>query len=459
VPDFSVIAQDPTIRALVQDNALERAIHDSLFPNLLFRGEADAKKIEGNTGDTRVFTGVGLIPKRAVPLMPGQDAPLVNYQSEQWSITLQKYGNALETDAPTSMVAIADLFLRNAQQLGLHAGQSLNAVARNRLYAAAESGSTVVDGTAGNVTVVRVKRLNGFTRARNPALAAGSPVQFQSVSTNNPLAIKINGTARNVVAFTSDNPGDEVGPGTITIDVALVVADRQKVESLDKTFKVFVGGGARVDDISVANVLTMASIRAMVARFRTMNVPRHADGYFHVHLDPTSENQIFGDNEFQRLHTSLPDSIAYKELVVSNMMNCLFFSNSECPQLTTVGGAGLVYDPNDPFAGELINPSGVNIHRVLFTGQEGLKEYYVDLSGLVTDAGLNGKVGEPRITNNGIEIDVERVQMIFRAPLDRHQDKVSTAWKAISDWAVRTDVTTGDAARYKRIGEILHAEA
>ena len=40
MPDFSVIAQAPEIRALVQDGVLERAFHDSLFPSLLFRGEA-----------------------------------------------------------------------------------------------------------------------------------------------------------------------------------------------------------------------------------------------------------------------------------------------------------------------------------------------------------------------------------------------------------------------------------
>jgi len=52
----------------------------------------------------------------------------------------------------------------------------------------------------------------------------------------------------------------------------------------------------------------------------------------------------------------------------------------------------------------------------------------------------------------------DRVQLLIRSPLNRLQDLVSTSWKFIGDWPVRTDVTTGDAARYKRVVAIEHGE-
>jgi hypothetical protein len=98
------------------------------------------------------------------------------------------------------------------------------------------------------------------------------------------------------------------------------------------------------------------------------------------------------------------------------------------------------------------------VHRALFVGQGMLREYYTNLDELITEAGITGKTAEPRITNNGIEVFTERIQMILRAPLNRLQDQVSTAWKFIGDWPVRTDVTTGDYARYKRACIVQHGE-
>jgi hypothetical protein len=120
-----------------------------------------------------------------------------------------------------------------------------------------------------------------------------------------------------------------------------------------------------------------------------------------------------------------------------------------------------IFDEDDPFAGELTSDgtaAGVPIHRPLFTGQAAIYEYYQELSQLITEAGVTGKVGEPSITNSGIDVFTDRIQLIFRSPQNRIQDIVATSWKFIGDWPVRTDVTTGDAARFKRIVVIEHGE-
>ncbi len=470
MPDFSTIIQTPEVRALVQDNSLERAFHDGLFPRLLFRADAEPVLWPGNSGDTFVQTGVGLITPNMQALQPGTDPGVSSYQKEQWSGTLQQYAASIDTNMPTSIVAIANLFLRNAQQMGMQAGQSLNRLVRDRMYNAALSGQTVVDGAQATVNTIRVARLNGLTRARRPDLSTGSAVRFDPVSTNNPLPIQlvISGPStitRNITGYSPDLPGDEIGPGTITIDGATVtVVDRALVQALDSSFIVRVGGSATIDGITTSNNLRLTDLRAAVSQFWQNNVPEHADGMFHCHIGPGSQSEVFNDSEFQRLLTSLPDYFMYRRLSIGQLLGIAFFRNSECPLPQTIAGGvssafvtpASSYHAEDPFAGELVNASGVTIQRPLLSGQGGIMEYYQDLNQLITEAGITGRVGEPAVNNNGIEVNTDRIQLIIRAPLNRLQDNVATSWKFIGDWPVRTDATTGGAQRYKRFCVIEH---
>lgn len=464
--DFSIILQSPEVRQLVQENLLERAFHDALFPGLMFRGEAVPQAWPANSGDVQIFTAPGLIAPKQRPLRPGTDPLPSGYGSEQWEAQLQQYADSIDTHMPTSMSAIVNLFMRNAHQLGMSAAQSLNRIVRNRMYNAALSGWTVADGAqAGPTTTLRVKRLNGFTKARRPDLATGSPVRFQPVSANNPLPITVLANAvaeaRNVIGFTADTAGDEVGPGTLTLDASVsTVLDRAYVYSIDRSNIVRSGGGLKVDDIIASDTLKLAQIRAAVAAFWQNNVPAHADGRFHAHADPTSISQVYDDDEFQRLNTSLPDYVIYRQFALGEILNTVFLRNTECPVPQTVQPYdGVTFSQDDPFAGELYSTgvsTGVPIHRVLVSAQGGIFEYFSDLSQLITEAGVTGKVAEPRIVNNGIEIMSDRIQLIIRGPLNRLQDLVSTSWKFIGDWPARTDAASGDAARYKRFITIEH---
>lgn len=470
MPDFSVILQSPEVRSIVQENILERAFHDALFPRLLFRGEATPQPWPAGVGDTQIFSAPGLIPVNAQPLRPGVDPDPVSYPVEQWTSQLQQYAGTIDTHMPTSMVAIVNLFLRNAHQLGLQGARTLNTITRNQMYGAALSGHTVADGAAVATTSLRVKRLNGFTRARNPNTAGASQVRFDTVSSSNPLSVVIrdNGAdvANTVVAFTPDTAGDEKGPGVLTLGTATTnVADRGYVLAVDRSALVRVGGGNSVDDVGSGDIPTLADVRSAISTFWQQNVPEHPDGRFHCHLDPVSQSKIFADSEFQRLLTSMPDYYMYKQFALGELLNTVFFRNSECPVAETVVGNGsattlatTTFDPRDPFVGELFNATNVKIHRMLFTAQGGMYEYYADLGQLITEAGLNGKVGDARVVNNGIEVLSERIQLIIRGPMNRLQDQVSTSWKFIGDWPVRTDAAIGSAARYKRFLTIEHGE-
>ena len=464
MPDFSVIMASPEVRALVQENLLQRAFHDALYPKLMFRSSVTPVLWPANVGDNMVFTGVGLIKPKMRPLTPGLDPVPSSYQSEQWDATLQQYADSIDTHMPASMVAIANLFLRNTQQLGLSAGQTINRLVRDRIFAAGMCGWTVATAGVGPTDHLPVARLNGFTKARYQG-TNGSPVKFSPVSASNKLAITVHTSnagdvAVNVIGFTPTNSGDETGPGTLILDGNVTVASRAYVISSDRTYMVNVGGAMSIDGIGSNDTLKLDSIRSAVANFWQENVPEMPDGRFHMHLDPTSLSQLYGDSEMQRLNTALPDYYIYKDFAVGEILGCVLYRNSEEPVPETVsGGLTASYDPDDPFAGELYaggTTSGVPIHRPVLLGQGGAYEYYQDMSGLITEAGVTGKVGASRISNNGIDVDVERVQLIIRAPLNRLQDMVAASWKFIGDWPFRTDVTTGGIARYKRVCVINH---
>lgn len=479
MPAFSVVTQDPQFREVVQNKAFERSFHDALFPDMVFRHDVEPVEWNANVGDRMVFSAPGLVKPKMKPIQPQNDPTVSTYGFEQWVAQLQLYGDSIDTYMPDAVNAIINMFLRNAHQLGLAAAQSINRLVRNKLYAAGLAGNTVTGASAiAGVTSIRVMRLNGFTTARRPDLANGSPVAFQPVSATNPLAIDItlvSGVVQRtgVTAFTPDNAGDETGPGLITIaDVlgATGVAARAAVRAVDRTQIVRVGGGTRVDDVGVSDILRLIDIRSAVARLRTTNVPRHPDGYYHAHFDPVSEGQIFADAEFQRLLTALPDHYMYREFAIGALMGTVFMRNNECPQNGTIEGAAAAamsapfgYDEQDPFGGEVWNngvaATGVEVHRAAFTGYGGLKEYYQNQGMELTEAGLQGVVAEPQITNDGVAVMADRVRLYFRAPQDRLGKNVATTWSFVGDHPFRTDCTTGDAARYKRVCIVEHGTA
>jgi hypothetical protein len=476
--DFSAISQDPTIRQLVQENLLERAFHDALFPRLLYRMEASPNLFPGHLGDTMIFTGSGLISAKPRPITPGTDPAPSTYTSEQWSATVQQYADSIDTHMPSSALAIADLFMRNAHQLGMSAGQSLDRVARDKLFNAALSGATyaaddfvstgnqTLNAGAGQVTL-KVAYLNGFTKARGNS---SNPVRFDTVSATNPLAVSIEHAAgtlsANVVGFTSENAGDEIGPGTLTLSFTggpFTVNAQHLVTAADATSIVRAGGRDQAGDLIATDVVDLSLIRDAVARMRSQSVPEQADGNYHAHIDPISEAQVFADADFARLLTSMPDYYMYSDFALGKLLGCVFFRNNESPaesKVVRTGGATSTYSPLDPIAGLLENfAATAKVRRVLFVGGGAMNEYYIDPNTLVSEAGITGKTGKFNITNNGISVDAARIQMIIRAPLDRLQQLVSCSYSYIGDFPVRTDAATGDAARYKRIVAIEHGSA
>lgn len=458
-PDSSItVAFNQSLVSAIQDRTLQRVFRDALYPRLLYRMESLAELWPVNLGANQTFTRTGLIRPTTRPLSPGADPTPKTYSIEQWEATAQQWGDTIDTHMPTSYVTLASQYLRNMHQLGLHSGQSLNRVVRDKLFNAYTAGNTTVDTAAGAGTTIPVANLNGFTRK----LFNGRPTV---VSAANPLDITVRDNTGTVIytgqvtGFTSDVAGDEIHSGDLTVTPAHGGVALNDAVLADNRSRIVYSGGevlGSVEDIAASDQFALVDIRTSVARLRFDNVPPHEDGSYHCHLDPTSELQIFNDNEFQRLNQSIPDYIHYRRFAAAYLLGVAFYRNTEAPNSATVD--------DNPATGfttgfALTNSAGVPLHRPIFTGQGAIEEKYLDEARYISEAGIQGKIGEFAVVNGGVQVMTERIRLILRAPLDRLQQQTSSTWSFSGDWPVPSDETaTSGAATFKRSVIVVHGE-
>ena len=475
---FTNILEDAQTRAVVQQGLLERTFHDSLISMFQYRKMVEPKLVAGRDGDDGVSSAAGLLAPFMSPIKPGTEPPVVTNEFEQWKYTLNTYGTQTFTDKPSSAMAISSLFDRDLKNVALQAGMSLNRLCRDRLFNIGLSGWGVADASGGGTQAlsstsgsVRVLRLNGFTRAR----AAGK-VPLAPVSAANPLAVTIELAATtlsaNVVGFTPDNVGDEFGPGTISVTYAngsYTVKARGFVTAADRSSIVRVGGGSSVDSIGASDLLTLASMRSAVERFRTMNVPVAAMGDFTMDVDPAGQTDLFADTEFQALMrgTGLSDDVKgqdpYQEFLIGRVLNTRIYVNNEAPAPSTVGGGSTAtYTAADPFGGELFaggTTAGQQVHRALYAGGGAMEEIYIDLGEVISTGGAPRAdvLGNVTVNNDGMQFVADRIQIVISEKDTSYRDQLRIAWRWTGDFPGRTDYLSGDAARYKRLLVIEHA--
>ena len=446
------------LQSIIQDNTLERVFHDALFPRLLFRAEATPEFWPANIGERMIFTRAGNIPVTTTPLTAGVDPSPASYSFEQWAVEANQYGGSLDTHMPTSRTALAPKVLRDTQQLGLNAGLTLNTLVRNRLFMAYLGGSTVATAIAAiSQPQVPVASLNGFTETLD---SSGRPV---NVNATNTIPVSFGGTAADneVIAAEPDDPNNPFGPGTLTMSANLSaqVAAREAVLADNRSTIQRVGGGNSVDAVGATDLVTMNDIIDAVQSLAANNVPPHNDGFYHCHLNPTAVAQLYRDNQWQRLHQSLPESAAYVELSIGKVMNCYHYQNTEAPNFQNVGtlvSTGTNAQVSGEIGAEVINETSVNIGRVIITGGGAIYEKYVDEGEFLSEAGVTGKIGHFSIVNGGVGIMTNRIRYIMRAPLDRLQQVIAQSWSWSGDFGIPSDILEGSAARFKRAIVIEH---
>lgn len=453
-PDTGLqVTFNPAVAATIQDRTLQRVYRDALYPNLLFRMEAMAELWPIHLGQSQTFTRAGLMEVTTRPQAVGTDPTPETYGFEQWDATASQWTGTIDTNMPTSYLALASQYLRNIHQLGLKSGQGLNRVARDKGYNAYVAGNTVTDTSAvSTATTIHVANITGFTTN----LLAGRPTP---VSSTNPINITIPliSYTGQVTAVAPDVAGDPIHGGTLTITPALPanLASRAAVLAEKRSQIVYAGGGSSIDDLDASDQFAVRDTRTTIAQLRFNNVPPHEDSLYHWHLDPQSENQIFSDNEFQRLNQSLPDYVHYRRFALGVFGAGVFYRNNETPNTQTCNPS---VTKGNTHGFELVNGAGLEIRRPICTGMGWIEEKYVDESQFLSNAGIMGKIGEFVVTNNGVQVVTERIRLTLRAPMDRLQQVSSATYSWSGDFPVPSDeLGSGSKATFKRAVVVCHS--
>jgi hypothetical protein len=408
------------IQAIMQNGLLARVFEDALFPDLLYAAIADRRPWTANIGDTGTFTRPGLLAPVTTPLAVGTDPSPATYSIEQYSATMNSYSNSVDTNMLQSAMTLASKFLEDIQRLGMNAGQSVNRIARDKLYRAYAGGRSWSTATAASDTSFAVADVAGFITV----LVNGVPT---AVSVSNPLNVTINGVANTVTGTSA-----QTGAGNLTLGTARADTAGDYIVATNAPVSVRTASRNSAFDATTADVATFAMFRAAVARLRTMNV---AAPYV-AHIDPTTEQELFADSEFRQAFQGRADSPVYQDLSLGRFGGIDWVRNNEAP--TLLGGSA----------------GNVTVHRALVVGAAALIHAPFDnMASLLAGTGVEDV---PNIQMLGPAAGVQ-VALIVRPPQDRLQQVLASTWNYIGDFAVPSDSTTGDAALYKRAVIVEHA--
>jgi hypothetical protein len=407
------------IQAMMQNGILDRVFRDALVPEFLFPQIADSEPWQGGLGDTKTFTRKGLLAPATTPVT-GSDPSASTYGIEQWSVTMDQYANSMDTNMLSNSMALANKFLADAETLGINAGQSINQITRNKLYAAYAGGRTWATTASTTSTALVVQSVSGFSLVN----VNGVPTP---VSGANPLTISVGGTGNTVV-------GVNTGTNTLTLGTAISATVGQAVVAANAPSTIRAAGNSAYD-LSSSNVVTFANFRAAVARLRKMNVPT-LGGYYVAHIDPDTEAELFSDSDFKQALQGRVDSPIYRDLSIGRFGGIDWVRNNEVPTLQA-GSSGTL-----------------TVHRPIVMGGQAIMAAPFDATGtLLSGTGVED-VPEVRQVNVAPGVDIT---LLVRPPQDRLQQVLSTTWSWVGDYGIPTDAGSGDAALYKRGVVIEHA--
>lgn len=408
------------IQAMLQNGILDRVFRDALVPNFLFPQIADSEPWMGGLGDTKTFTRKGLLAPVTTPVT-GSDPAAATYTLEQWSVTMDQYANSMDTNMLGSAMALASKFLADVENLGINAGQTINQVARNKLFKAYAGGRTWCTTAGSSDTSIIVNSTDGF----ETVLVNGVPT---AVSGSNPLNVTIAGVANTVT-------GVNTGTKTLTLGTARADVAGDYVVAANAPVSVRATGNSAYD-LSSSNTVTFANFRSAVARLRKMAVPT-VGGYYVAHIDPDTEAQLFSDSDFKQALQGRVDSPVYQDLSIGRFGGIDWIRNLESPTITNGGSAGTL-----------------TVHRPIVLGANALMAApFEGANNLLSGTGVED-VPEVRTISAAPAVDVT---LLVRPAQDRLQQVISSTWSWVGDFGVPTDSGSGDAALYKRGVVIEHA--
>ena len=403
------------LQGIIQTNFLEREFKEPLQSKIAYRAIADRESIPNMIGETVTKTRAGLKSPVTTPSNPTNNTNLDNGMTpstvsvEQYTLTLNQYNDTIDLNIINNKVGLGDQFLKNARVNGVQAAQSLDRIARNKLFNAYLGGNTRVRVTLGApAATISVDDIRGFQTTFN---VVG---QVVAVSVANTVSVNVGSNTYTLQGAVADgsNVSTAFGgiSGTLTFSGNVTVADATALNAavhFNGSTILRPSGRATTAALTGADILTMGLLLDAQAQLRN-NAPMEA-GMMQAYLDNKSMRQLFADPDFKTLFQGQYGSREYVDGMVFNLLGIDFVPTTEAPIQTL--GAITVRRPILVIKGALI---------------EG------DFEGMAT------------MLENEAQIVsvVDEVAMVTRPPLDRLGQIIAQSWYWIGDFCAPSDQTT-----------------
>jgi len=414
------------LRAAIQQGFLAREFETGLKARLGFRAVADREIFPNAIGETLTKTRKSLKAPVTEPLLPSGNTNFDNglspsgWSVEQYTLSINQYGDTIDLNMVTTGVGIASQFLANAQTNGMQAMQSLDRLARNALFGGVPGG---VGGYLGGNT-----RVTATATAKTSAIAVDDIRGFQyviasglvrPVNAGSGMTVTIGSGVYTLVAATADQSNVSTAPGGVSgqlqLSTGVSVADATAGNAVVASTAPLVlrpNGKRSTADLRIADgdTLGIQHVLAGVASLRRNNVPM-INGAYNCYLDDLQLLSLFRDADFKYLYRGAYGSEEYRSGQIIELLGVRFVPTTEAPQQVSLGGGP--------------------IHRALLLGQGALVE---------GDCACVGHTDIPDAERALIEM-VDGVAMVTREPLDRLKQIIAQSWYWIGGFALPTDVT------------------
>ena len=393
------------LQPIIQQGYLEREFEDGLRAQLGYRAVADREQIATGRGETVTKTRVGLLPLADGPIDPAANTnfdnglPHVQYGVEQFTLSMDRYGQTMDLNTVDERVGIKGRFLLNANRLGEAARRKLDTLARDALFGTYLGGTSFVKSTLG---------------------AAGTVVKFDNVMGFVPGVVTVGANAYTMVGVTYDAlnvstvPGGRSGSMVFTTNVSVAdgTAGEPAVTSTAPTV-IRANGRTSTAALVAGDTLTMLQcILEAVAIMKDNGVPT-IDGFYHAYLDNQTMKGLFYDEDFKLLFRGAYGSTVYKTGSIVEILDVRFIPTQNTPQQTL---------------------NGLKIRRTLVVG-----------AGALIEGDFAGQDAADTARSIGEFSHIDGITMITREPMDRLQEIIAQSWKWIGGFTVPTDLTANSS--------------
>jgi hypothetical protein len=452
----------PYLSDLVQTGFLERYLEIGLNSVLGYNRLSLRETIPNGVGESVTKSKYGRKSPVTRPLNPSFmssfDSGLQpsGYQTEQYSYTMQPYGDSADVNLLQAEVLIADQLKAFSYNNGVQAAQSLDRIAKMKLFAAYDTGNTFATAT-GTTTTVHVDDIRGFQtvlyNGRPTAVTASTPLTCVEISASTGQTVQtltvtsVAADAVNTSIFPSGDPLNFVSDGisgTLTFSTATAPVSGDAIISSQAPTIIRPNARVTTTALTAADIISMGTIFDAVTQLRNNAVPPMANGQYETTLSNTSLRQLFADQDFKVLFAGRDQSSEFRAFDIISMFGVTFVPNTEA------------YQQNPATDGSV--SLSVKVDRPIVSGDGAILRG--DFEGLTTWLNKDG------VTPVGTVMLVDGIAQVLRPPMDRLQTTVSLSWMWVGDYAIPTDLTatpsiipTASSAAYKRALVIEHASS